>query len=108
MEVLFGIVFGVRGIDTAAAFETHPRNPSMRFYRKVALGFFLGAAGLFLTASLVDTVLNARAVGEVFGWSAIGCLQVCVLCGLRYSAIGKASDGYRRFDPEFQRFQSDV
>jgi hypothetical protein len=89
MEFLSAIFFGVRGIDAAAAFEAAPSNPSATFYRKAALCFFLLAATLLLTAALVDVLANARAIGEVFGWSGIGCFQVCVLCGLRYSVVNK-------------------
>ena len=92
MEFLSAIFFGVRGIDAAAGFEAAPRNASAKFYRKAALGFFLLAATLFLTAALVDVLANARAIGEVFGWSGIGCVQVSVLCGLRYSVVNQRAD----------------
>jgi hypothetical protein len=89
MEFLSAIFFGWRGIDAAAAFEAAPRNPSATFYRKPALCFFLVGATFLLTAALVDVLANARAIGEVFGWSGIGCFQVCVLCGLQYSVVNK-------------------
>jgi len=92
MEYLSAIFFGVRGNDAAAAFEAAPANPSAKFYRKAALCFFLLGATLLLTAALVDVLANARAIGEVFGWSGIGCFQVCVLCGLRYSVVNKRAD----------------
>jgi hypothetical protein len=92
MEYLSAIFFGVRGIDAAAAFDAAPSNPSATFYRKAALCFFLLGATLFLTAALVHVLANARAIGEVFGWSGIGCFQVCVLCGLRYSVVNKRAD----------------
>jgi hypothetical protein len=92
MEFLSAIFFGVRGIDAAAAFEAAPRNASATSYRKAALCFLLSGAILFLTASLTDVLANARAIGEVFGWSGIGCFQVCVLCGLRYSVVNKRVD----------------
>ncbi len=84
--------FGFRGIGTVAAFDAAPTNPSATLYRKAALCFFLVGAFLFLTASLIDVLANARAIGEVFGWSGIGCVQICVLCGLRYSAINRKAD----------------
>ena len=89
MEFLSAIFYGWRGIDAAAAFEAAPRNPCATFYRKAALCFFLVGATFLLTAALVDVLANARAIGEVFGWSGIGCFQVCVLCGLRYSVVNK-------------------
>jgi hypothetical protein len=92
MEYLFAIVFGFRGIEAAAAFEAAPTNPSAWFYRKAALCFFLLGAFLFLAASVIDVLANARAIEEIFGWSGIGCFQVCVLCGLRYSAINNRAD----------------
>ncbi|HEV3303778.1 MAG TPA: hypothetical protein VG055_29260 [Planctomycetaceae bacterium] len=92
MDFLSAIFFGVRGIDAVAAFEAAPRNPSATFYRKAALCFFLVGATLLLTAALVDVLANARAIGEVFGWSGIGCVQVSVLCGLRYSVVNRRAD----------------
>jgi hypothetical protein len=92
MDFLSAVFFGVRGIDAVAGFEAAPRNSSATFYRKAARCFFLVGATLFLTAALVDVLANARAIGEVFGWSGIGCFQVCVLCGLRYSVANKRVD----------------
>jgi hypothetical protein len=93
MEILFAIVFGFRGIEAAAAFEAVPTNPSAWFYRKAALCFFLLGALLFLAASVIDVLANARAIGEIFGWSGSGCLQVSVICGLRYSVANRSMSG---------------
>jgi|ERR1700677_3220035 hypothetical protein len=92
MEYLFAIVFGFRGIEAAAAFEAAPTNCSAWLYRKAALCFFLLGAFLFLAASVIDVLANARAIGEVFGWSGIGSLQISVICGLRYSVVNRRAE----------------
>jgi hypothetical protein len=99
MDLLSAIFFGVRGIAAAAGFEAAPTNPSAMLFRKAAVCFFLVGAFLFLTACLFDVLANARAIGEIFGWSGIGCLQVCVLCGLRYSVVNNRADALNNGAP---------
>jgi hypothetical protein len=57
-----------------------------RHYRAAAFSLFMIAAALLMTAALVDALADARLASECFGWSGIGCLHLCVICGLRYKA----------------------
>jgi hypothetical protein len=76
-------------LAAAEAFESPPISPAARRYRIVALCFFMLASALLLIAALVDTIAGSRSLSEVFGWSGIGCIQICVLCGIRYAAVNK-------------------
>lgn len=78
-----------RRLAAAEAFGSRPDNPAARRCRIVALCFFMAASSLLLTAALAETLSKARAASEVFGWSGIACLQVCVLCGIRYAVVNK-------------------
>jgi hypothetical protein len=78
-----------RRIAAAEAFGAPPISPAARRLRSVALWLFMASSGLLLAAVLADTVAGARSLSEVFGWSGIGCLQVCVFCGIRYASVNK-------------------
>lgn len=93
LSILADLITGAskQRLAAAEAFEAPPINPAARRYRIVALCLFATSSVLLLTAALVDTVAGARSLSEVFGWSGIGCLQVCVLCGIRYAAVNKKS-----------------
>ncbi len=52
------------------------------------------SSGLLLAAALADTVAGGRSLSEVLGWSGIGCLLMCVLCGSRYAAVNEKPTDY--------------
>jgi hypothetical protein len=91
LRMLSPTYWGIRSIDVAEAFGTPPMTPAAWRYRAAALSLFMAAAVLLLTAALVDTIANARPASEVFGWLGIGCLQMCVYCGLRYKAANESA-----------------
>lgn len=76
-------------LAAAEAFEAPPISPAARRYRIAALCLFMAASVLLLAAALVDTIAGSRSLSEVFGWSGIGCFQVCVFCGIRYAVVNK-------------------
>jgi len=76
-------------IDAAEAFETPPRNPVARRWATRALILFIATSTLFLAAALTDWFTGNRFVSEIFGWSGIVCLQLCVVCGVRYAIVNK-------------------
>lgn len=84
-----------RRLDAIAALDSAPTNLSARRYRKAALCFFLFAAFLLLTASLIDTIAGALPARNAFGWSGVCgwsgvvCLQASMLCVLRYRTTNK-------------------
>jgi hypothetical protein len=80
---------GKQRLAAAESFEAPPISPEARRYRVVALCLFVASSALLLATALVDTGAGARSLSEVFGWSGIGCLQMCVLCGVRYAAVNK-------------------
>jgi hypothetical protein len=96
LSILSPLGFAKRGVDAAEALDAPPVTPSAQRYRGIAFCFFLVAAALLLTAGLVDCFADARLASEVFGWSGIGCLQICVTCGLRYKAVNRARLRARR------------
>jgi hypothetical protein len=80
-------------LAAAEAFGAAPINPAARRYRLVALSLFLASAVLLLAAAVSDSVAGVRQLSEVFGWSGIACLQLCVFCGIRYAIVnGRPKD----------------
>lgn len=79
-------IFGMRMIEAAEAFETPPSSRAARRYGVTAICYLVATATLLLTAALVDTLAKARPLSEIFGWTGIVCLNLCVYCGLRYKA----------------------
>jgi hypothetical protein len=91
LSILTDLINGAskQRIAAAEAFEAPPISSVARRYRFVALCLFMIASALLLTAALVDTLAKWRSLSEAFGWSGIGCFQVCVVCGIRYAAVNK-------------------
>ncbi|MBN2023461.1 MAG: hypothetical protein JW809_11795 [Pirellulales bacterium] len=79
-----------RRLDAAEAFGAPPVNPTARRYARAALALILAAAALFLIAALVHVLIGPGILGEAIGWSGVVCLELCVLCGLRYAAVNRA------------------
>ncbi len=82
-------LLAMRRLALGEAFGSRPTNQAAQRCRIVALFFFMAASVLLLTAALVDTLAKARTASEIFGWSGIACLLVCVLCGIRHAAVNK-------------------
>ena len=78
-----------RRLNAIGAFDTPPACPAARRYAAAAILFLMVGATLFLASSLVDVLAGDRFMCEVLGWSALGCFQVCFLCGYRYAAINQ-------------------
>ena len=74
-------------MESALAFNTPPQNTRARQLATRTLVLFLTAVLCLLVASLLDSLLGNRFVSEVFGWSGLAVLQICVLCGVRYANI---------------------
>jgi hypothetical protein len=91
LSLLANVITGAskRRLAAVEAFEAAPISPAARRYRIAALCLFTASSALLLTAALVDTVVGSRWLSEVFGWSGIACLQVCVFCGIRYAVVNK-------------------
>jgi hypothetical protein len=91
LSILADLITGAskQRIAAAEALGAPPVSPAARGYRSVALWLFLASSVLLLGAALADTIAGARSLSEVFGWSGIGCLQVCVFCGIRYASVNK-------------------
>jgi hypothetical protein len=87
LKVCVEFVLAWKRMKAVEAFDAPPANAAAKRYRQIALCSFLAASVLFLTAALLDTVANARPVGNVFGFSGIACIEICVICGLRYAAV---------------------
>lgn len=79
-------------LDAAEAFETPPLNPAARRWATLALVLFVTTSSLFVAAALIDWFTGNRFVSEVLGWSGIVCLQLCVVCGIRYASVNKTTD----------------
>lgn len=84
-------ILGIRMIDAAEAFETPPLSKTARRYAAMAFCSLLAAAGLLLTAALVDTIPGARPLCEALGWAGLLCLILCVYCGLRYKDANRST-----------------
>ena len=76
-------------IRAAEAFETPPRNPTARRWATFALTLFLLTSALMLSAALVDWFTGQRLVAECLGWTGVACLQLCVVCGVRYAVVNR-------------------
>ncbi len=86
-DVFFGSA--KQRIDAAEAFDTPPRNPTARCWATLALALFLATSFLLLIATLIDWFTAKRLLSEVFGWTGIVCMQLCVVCGTRYAVVNK-------------------
>jgi len=76
-------------IRAAEAFETPPRNRIAKRWTTIALTLFLLASTLMLTAALVDWFTGRRFIAECLGWTGVVCLQLCVVCGVRYAVVNR-------------------
>lgn len=79
-------------LKAAEAFETPPRTPQASRCRGVALTLFMTSAGLLLAAALTFVLAPQKALNEILGWSGVACLQLCVVCGVRYAIINNAAE----------------
>ncbi len=87
-------------IRAAEAFETPPTNPTARRWATIALTLFLLTSALMLTAALVDWFTGRRFIAECFGWTGVACLQLCVVCGVRYAIVNRNVKSATNLNPE--------
>ena len=76
-------------IKSFVALQSPSTNTKAQRYRTIAFYLFMAASMLLITAAIVDS-FGARFVSELFGWSGLVCLQLCVICGLQYARVNAA------------------
>ena len=95
LTILFNIVTDLvtgssqESLDAVDALEKPAISPIAQRYRTAAVVFFLCAAAFLFSAALAFAIGPQNVLNEILGWTGIVCLYICVLCGLRYSAINR-------------------
>tara|TARA_R110002049_G_C9140834_1_gene559609 strand:+ start:1192 stop:1701 length:510 start_codon:yes stop_codon:yes gene_type:complete len=87
-------------IRASEAFETPPRNTTARRWAAFALNLFLLTSSLMLGAALVDWFTGRRFLAECLGWTGVACLQLCVVCGVRYAIVNQNVNPATNLDSE--------
>jgi hypothetical protein len=86
------LITGAGWYSALAAFGEPPANAGARRYRVAAFCLLLTGAALVLTAAFVESFAQARDASEVFGWSGLVCLELCVICGIRYASVNRTAN----------------
>jgi hypothetical protein len=85
-SVWFGRWTFQRGMPALFAVEIPPANSRVAKYRRAALCYFMGFAGLFLCGSLIRVFANAD-VGDAVAWAAFGLFVIAAVCVLRSASV---------------------
>jgi hypothetical protein len=91
IAILTGIITGHGWLSALEAFEKPPRNRRAKRYGAIAVGLFLLAAGLLLSAAIVDAFKD-RKTSELVGETGLIILEISVICALRYNSVNRVSD----------------
>ena len=79
-------------LDAVSSFEDPPRSDAAKRNRRLALFFLLAGACCAVIAAILFDVNRPNAVDDIFGWTALLCMLVCVILGFRYQFLNGASD----------------
>ena len=89
IQFLLHIIATKTRLAAVEAFGRPPRTQGGRRWRMLALALFVAASVLMLAAGLTFVVGRRSALSETLGWSGVACLQLCVVCGLRYAVVNR-------------------
>lgn len=89
IEFLLHIIATRTRLAAVEAFGMPPRTRQASHWRMFALALFVAASGLMLAAASTFVVGQRNALSEALGWSSVACLQLCVVCGLRYAVVNR-------------------
>jgi hypothetical protein len=92
IDILLHIIETKTRLAAVEAFGTPPRSRQARRWRTIALALFTAASALMLAAAFTFEVGRPNVVSETLGWSGIACIQLCVVCGLRYAAANRGME----------------
>lgn len=76
-------------LAAAETLDAPPLTPAAHHWRMLAIISFLSGAVLLLVASIMFCMKPELLLDEILGWSGIGCIQLSVICGLRYATINR-------------------